>query len=75
MPLELANFFIEFLTDPEDIVLDPFAGSNTTGFCAEKLSRKWMSIETIKEYGKQSIMRFEDPSIKTKLIFDEVENK
>lgn len=75
MPLELANFFIEFLTDPEDIVLDPFAGSNTTGFCAEKLSRKWISIETMEEYGKQSIIRFEDPSIETQLIYDEVENK
>lgn len=67
MPLELANFFIEFLTDPGDIVLDPFAGSNTTGFCAEKLSRSWISIEAKEDYGEQSIIRFEDPSIKTKL--------
>ncbi len=73
MPLELSNFFIEFLTDPGDIVLDPFAGSNTTGFCAEKLSRKWISIEANEDYGKQSIIRFEDPSIKTKLIINKME--
>jgi len=31
MPTELVEFFIRFLTDPKDLVLDPFAGSNTTG--------------------------------------------
>ncbi len=64
MPLELANFFIDFLTDPGDIILDPFAGSNTTGFCAEKLGRKWTSIEIDEDLGKQSIIRFQDPSLK-----------
>lgn len=64
MPLELATFFIEFLTDPGDIVLDPFAGSNTTGFCAESLGRKWVSIEVNKDYGKQSIIRFQSPTLK-----------
>jgi site-specific DNA-methyltransferase (cytosine-N4-specific) len=63
MPLELANFFIDFLTDPGDIILDPFAGSNTTGFCAEKLGRKWISIEIDEDLGKQSIIRFQDPSL------------
>ena len=60
MPLELASFFISFLTDEEDVVLDPFGGSNTTGFCAEKLKRKWISIEANKEYGEQSKIRFEE---------------
>ncbi|MCL2014767.1 MAG: site-specific DNA-methyltransferase [Defluviitaleaceae bacterium] len=64
MPLELANFFIEFLTDPGDLVLDPFAGSNTTGFCAELSKRKWISIDNNREYGKQSKIRFEDPNLK-----------
>mgnify|MGYP000914769959 CR=1 FL=1 len=66
MPLELASFFIEFLTDQGDIVLDPFGGSNTTGFCAEKAKRKWISIETNRDYGEQSMIRFEDPLLKTK---------
>ena len=59
MPLELASFFINFLTDKGDIVLDPFGGSNTTGFCAERAKRKWISIDTDKEYGEQSRIRFE----------------
>ncbi len=63
MQLELVSFFIEFLTDEGDIVLDPFAGSNTTGFCAEKLKRKWVSIEADEDYGKQSMLRFTDPSL------------
>lgn len=67
MPLGLANFFIEFLTDEGDLVLDPFAGTNTTGFCAEKMRRKWISFEVQKEYGIQSMIRFEDPSLNTSL--------
>ena len=62
MPLDLASFFIEFLTDPGDLVLDPFAGSNTTGFSAEKLNRKWIGIDTSREYGLQSMIRFEELS-------------
>ena len=34
-PAELPRFFIEFLTEPGDVGLDPFAGSNTTGAVAE----------------------------------------
>ena len=68
MPLELASFFIEFLTDEGDLVLDPFCGSNTTGFCAEKAKRKWIGIEANEHYGTQSAIRFEDPSITTNII-------
>jgi len=64
MPLPLASFFIEFLTDPGDIVFDPFAGSNTTGYCAEILNRKWVSMEIMEKYGEQSSIRFEDPILK-----------
>lgn len=59
----LVAFFIKFLTNEEDLILDPFGGSNTTGYCAEKLNRKWISIEIDKDYGKQSIIRFKDPSL------------
>lgn len=63
MPAGLATFFIQFLTDPNDLVLDPFAGSNTTGFAAEKLNRRWISIEAKREYAHQSLIRFEDPAL------------
>lgn len=61
----LVSFFVEFLTEPGDIILDPFAGSNTTGYVAEKLGRKWVGIEIDKAYGEQSKIRFEDPDIKS----------
>jgi site-specific DNA-methyltransferase (cytosine-N4-specific) len=64
MPLELVSFFIEFLTDEGDLVIDPFAGSNTTGYCAEKLKRRWIGIDTELVYGEQSKLRFNDPSLK-----------
>jgi len=57
----VAAFFIEFLTDPGDFVLDPFAGSNTTGFVAEKLDRRWISIDIKKEYGIHSKIRLSEP--------------
>jgi DNA modification methylase len=58
-PAELPRFFIMFLTDPEDVVLDPFAGSNTTGAVAEQLGRKWISIEKDEEYARDSQLRFQ----------------
>lgn len=57
-PEKLPSFFIEFLTDPQDLVLDIFAGSNTTGMVAENLSRRWMSFENDLEYVSASIFRF-----------------
>ena len=59
MPLELARFFIKFLTTPGDIILDPFAGSNTTGSAAEALGRQWLCIEPDMSYIKGSLGRFE----------------
>ena len=50
MQEKLAEFFIEFLTDKKEIVLDPFAGSNTTGAVAQCLQRRWISIELDEDY-------------------------
>lgn len=58
-PAELPRFFTEFLTDPGDLVLDPFAGSNTTGFVAEGLRRKWICVELREDYAFESRLRFE----------------
>ncbi len=58
MPIGLAEFFIKFLTKPGDLVLDPFAGSNTTGAAAEALGRRWVGIESDKVYVRGSYGRF-----------------
>lgn len=59
-PKKFAEFFIKFLTDENDIVLDPFAGSNTTGYVAEQLKRKWLAFELVPSYLEGSKFRFED---------------
>lgn len=58
-PAELPKFFIEFLTEKSDLVLDPFAGSNTTGAVAEELGRQWIAIEKNGEYARDSLLRFQ----------------
>jgi site-specific DNA-methyltransferase (cytosine-N4-specific) len=63
MPPELAEFFVRFLTDEGDLVLDPFAGSNTTGAVAENLGRRWLSCEASWGYAAASIGRFDPESI------------
>ena len=59
-PSALPRFFIQFLTDPEDVVLDIFSGSNTTGQVAEELGRRWISMELNREYAALSAVRFMD---------------
>jgi site-specific DNA-methyltransferase (cytosine-N4-specific) len=59
MPIDLAKFFIRFLTEPGDLVLDPFGGSNTTGAAAESLDRYWISIEASADYIRGSRGRFQ----------------
>ena len=58
MPSGLAEFFIKFLTEQKMLVLDPFAGSNTTGSAAEKLGRRWLAIEPNESYLEGSCGRF-----------------
>jgi DNA modification methylase len=51
------------LTDPGDLVVDPFAGSNTTGAVAESLDRRWIGIEMNESYARDSELRFKDPEL------------
>jgi len=55
---DIPRFFIEMLTDPNDIVVDPFAGSNVTGQAAESLNRRWMAIDLDRDYIEGSSVRF-----------------
>jgi len=58
-PPQLPSFFIDFLTDEGDLVLDPFAGSNTTGAVAEQARRRWLAIEKQQQYLEASKFRFD----------------
>ena len=57
-PAKLPEFFIRMLTDPGDLVVDIFAGSNTTGMVAEIEGRRWMAFELNREYVAASVLRF-----------------
>jgi hypothetical protein len=58
MPAGLVEFFVSFLTDPGDLVFDPFGGSNTTGFVSESMDRRWVITEPNHDYLRGSIGRF-----------------
>lgn len=63
-PEKLPAFFIELLTEPNDMILDIFAGSNTTGRAAESAKRQWMAFELDRSYLAASAFRFlEETSI------------
>jgi site-specific DNA-methyltransferase (cytosine-N4-specific) len=57
-PERLPQFFVNFLTEPGDLVVDIFAGSNTTGAASEAAGRRWLSFELDEEYLANSVFRF-----------------
>lgn len=59
-PKDFADFFIKFATNEGDLVVDPFAGSNTTGYAAQLLKRKWLAFEISAPYLECSKIRFEE---------------
>ena len=60
-PPRLPEFFIRMLTDPGDLVVDIFAGSNTTGMVADHEGRTWMAFEIDRGYLAASTFRFLSP--------------
>lgn len=59
-PALLPKFFIKMLTTEDDLVVDPFAGSNTTGTVAEGPKCRWIAFEAIEDYLRASTFRFEE---------------
>jgi site-specific DNA-methyltransferase (cytosine-N4-specific) len=57
-PPAVPEFFVRFLTQPGQTVLDPFAGSNVTGQVAEVLERRWVAVEVNGDYVAGSMLRF-----------------
>lgn len=57
-PAALPEYFIRMVTDPGDVVLDPFAGSCITGEVAERLGREWVCAEQVEAYLEGAKGRF-----------------
>ncbi|MFN5514283.1 MAG: DNA-methyltransferase [Cyanobacteriota bacterium] len=74
-PSKLPEFFIRFLTEPGDLVVDIFAGSNTTGFVAEQENRYWLAFERELQYLAASAFRFMEKDADEddiKLLYEEI---
>lgn len=59
-PLDLLKRIILASTNKGDLVLDPFAGSSTTGIASIMNGRKFIGVDTEKKYLDLSIKRFEN---------------
>ncbi len=59
-PLQILERIILASTKENDIILDPFSGSGTTGIVAYKLKRNYIGIEKEKQYLDLSIKRYEE---------------
>ncbi len=60
-PKALPEFIVGLCTDKDDLVLDPFAGSNMTGYVAESMGRRWIAFDEVQEYLEASRFRFSQP--------------
>jgi DNA modification methylase len=63
-PAQLPELWIKFLTDPGDLVYDPFSGSNTTGAIAERLGRRWIASERSLVHLQSSSCRFDPKTLR-----------
>ncbi len=56
-PESLPSWFIKLFTKPRDLILDPFAGSGTSGVAAKKLGRSYLMIDVVESYKKEAEQR------------------
>lgn len=57
-PHKLPEFFVKMLTDENDLVVDIFGGSCTTGEVCNELKRQWKCFEMNRDYIAASSFRF-----------------
>jgi site-specific DNA-methyltransferase (adenine-specific) len=65
-PLALLRQLVELFTDPDDVVIDPCAGSGTTLLAAANLMRRAYGFEIKKDFyrdAKEKVLRYIEPNI------------
>lgn len=67
-PIEQVMYIIETFTAPNDLVLDPFMGSGTTGIACMRLGRKFIGIEIDEKYFDLAAKRIEAETMQAKLF-------
>ena len=67
-PKSLAQDHILSWSNPNDIVLDPMAGSGTVAKMCEKLNRRWLACEVSEKYAETAAKRIESEASQLKLF-------
>lgn len=57
-PSAIPNFFVQFLTQVDQLVVDLFSGTGKTALAAERLGRRWLTTENILDYIRPSAELF-----------------
>src|SRR5262249_31585735 len=65
-PAALVQFFLRFLSDENDLVFDPFAGSNVTGWACEGMGRRWLRTEISERYIEGSAYPSDEVAVEAK---------
>ena len=58
------------LTDPGDLIIDPFAGSCVTGEVCEQMDRRWICCEIVEAYVEGAKGRFEKVPDKAQIDYN-----
>lgn len=70
-PTSIPDFFVRFLTQPGELVVDPFGGTTKTGLAAERLGRRWIVVDKIAQYLRGGAGMFRDaPGYKLSPFFE-----
>jgi site-specific DNA-methyltransferase (adenine-specific) len=68
-PEALLTRIVAASTNPDDLVLDPFCGSATTGVACARLGRRFIGIEREQEYLALAISRLTEEAQQVTLVF------
>lgn len=67
-PIQLMDRIIEIHTNENDLILDPFMGSGTTGISALRKNRRFIGVEQDDVYFKKTQERFKNLTVQTELL-------
>lgn len=70
MPLDLTTRAITLWSNPGDVVLSPFMGIGSEGFCALKLKRKFIGVELKDSYFRQACRNLDAAEKSAETLFD-----
>jgi DNA methylase/helicase-like protein len=74
LQLQVIQRALELWTNPEDLVLDPFAGIGSSGFQALKMGRRFIGLELKKSYFDQACLNLKASTADTLPLFEEIED-